>query len=143
MFSVCDGAMEGHSLSGTAYTAMLFSLHVVSSKKENSDCFNKLCWAFSTIKLTIDFAVDCREDGRGVFCRILQQVSTYHFLLHRATTKLLPVLGVSPICEFCLHGATRGVTVSMPAFLACHQCYCAGLSLAWGLNLRAVVCGIF
>ena len=38
---------------------------------------------------------------------------------------------------------TRGVTVSMSAFLACHQCYCEGSSLAWGLNLRAVVCGIF
>ena len=42
-----------------------------------------------------------------------------------------------------IFGATRGVTVSMSAFLACHQCYCAGSSLAWGLNLRAVVCGIF
>ena len=41
------------------------------------------------------------------------------------------------------NGATRGVTVSMSAFLACHQCYCMGSSLAWGLNLRAVVCGIF
>ena len=30
--------------------------------------------------------------------------------------------------------ATRGVTVSMSAFLACHQCYCAGSSLAWGLS---------
>ena len=40
-------------------------------------------------------------------------------------------------------GATRGVTVSMSAFLTCHQCYCAGSSLAWGLNIRAVVCGIF
>ena len=43
-------------------------------------------------------------------------------------------------------GATRGVTVSMSAFLACHQCYCACSSLVWGLkrlNLRAVVCGIF
>ena len=37
---------------------------------------------------------------------------------------------------------TCGVTVSMSAFLACHQCYSAGLSLAWGLNLRALVCGI-
>ena len=37
----------------------------------------------------------------------------------------------------------HGVTVSMSAFLACHQCYCAGSSLAWGLNLRALVCGIF
>ena len=39
--------------------------------------------------------------------------------------------------------ATRGVTVSMSAFLACHQCYYAGSSLVWGLNLWAVVCGIF
>ena len=39
--------------------------------------------------------------------------------------------------------ATRGVTVSMSAFLACHQCHCAGSSLAWGLNLWTVVCGIF
>ena len=38
---------------------------------------------------------------------------------------------------------TRGVTVSTSAFLACHQYYCAGSSLAWGLNLRAVACGIF
>ena len=38
---------------------------------------------------------------------------------------------------------TRGVTVGMSAVLACHQCYCAGSSLAWGLNLRAVVCDIF
>ena len=42
-----------------------------------------------------------------------------------------------------IHGATGGVTVSMSTFLACHQCYCAGSSLAWGLNLRAVVHGIF
>ena len=41
------------------------------------------------------------------------------------------------------NGATRGVTVSTPAFLACHWCYCARSSLAWGLNLRTVVCGIF
>ena len=40
-------------------------------------------------------------------------------------------------------GATCGVTVSMSAFLACHQCYCAGSSLAWGLNLWALVCSIF
>ena len=40
-------------------------------------------------------------------------------------------------------GAKRGVTVSTSAFLACHQCYCAGSSLAWGLNLRDLVCGIF
>ena len=37
----------------------------------------------------------------------------------------------------------RGVMLSMSAFLACHQCYCAGSSLAWGLNLWALVCGIF
>ena len=33
--------------------------------------------------------------------------------------------------------ATRDVTVSMSAFLAYHQCYCADSSLTWGLNLRA------
>ena len=32
---------------------------------------------------------------------------------------------------------------STSAFPACHQCYCAGLSLAWSLNLRVLVCGIF
>ena len=31
-------------------------------------------------------------------------------------------------------GATRGATVSMSAFLACHQCYCAGSSLALELE---------
>ena len=35
--------------------------------------------------------------------------------------------------------ATCGVMVSMSAFLACHECYSAGLSLAWGLNLWALV----
>ena len=48
-----------------------------------------------------------------------------------------------PVEEFRRMGATRGVTVSTCAFLACHQCYCAGSSLAWGLNIRALVCGIF
>ena len=52
-------------------------------------------------------------------------------------------LGVSERCVRLKHRATRGVAVSMSAFLACHQCYCAGSSLAWGLNLSAVVCGIF
>ena len=42
-----------------------------------------------------------------------------------------------------LLGATRGVTVSMSAFLAFHHCYCAGSSHAWGLNFWAAVCGIF
>ena len=32
---------------------------------------------------------------------------------------------------------------SMSAFLACHQYYCVGLNLAWGLNLQALACGIF
>ena len=42
-----------------------------------------------------------------------------------------------------LKDMTCGVTVSMSVFLACHQCYCAGSSLVWGLNLRAVICGTF
>ena len=36
-------------------------------------------------------------------------------------------------------GTTRGVTVNTSVFIACHQCCCAGLSLAWGSNLRADV----
>ena len=40
-------------------------------------------------------------------------------------------------------GVMHGVTVTMPAFPACHQCCYAGLSLVWGLNLLALVCGIF
>ena len=38
---------------------------------------------------------------------------------------------------------TCGVTVAMSAFLACHQCYYVGSSLAWGLNLQALLCGTF
>ena len=49
--------------------------------------------------------------------------------------------GCACVCKHII--LMRGVMVSMSAFLACHQCYCAGSSLAWGLNLRAVVCGIF
>ena len=40
-------------------------------------------------------------------------------------------------------GATHGVMISTSAFLACHQCCCVCSSLAWGLNLWALVCGIF
>ena len=40
-------------------------------------------------------------------------------------------------------GAICGVMVSVSAFLARHKCYCVGSSLAWGLSLRALVCGIF
>ena len=40
-------------------------------------------------------------------------------------------------------GGMRGVAVTLSAFLACHKCYYAGLSLTWGLNLWALVCGIF
>ena len=62
------------------------------------------------------------------------------FFLHIPSSFTYPL----PSHTLFLHiPSTRGVTVSMSAFLACHQCYCAGSSLAWGLNLRAVVCGIF
>ena len=40
-------------------------------------------------------------------------------------------------------GATRGLTVSTSVFLVCNQCCSLDLSLAWGLNLWALVCGIF
>ena len=51
----------------------------------------------------------------------------------------------SPVLKhiFSIGCLTCGVTVSMSAFLACHQCSCAGSSLAWGLHLRALVYGIF
>ena len=47
------------------------------------------------------------------------------------------------VTDICWCGAMHGVTVSTSAFLACHKCCCVGSSLAWGLNLRALVCGIF
>ena len=53
------------------------------------------------------------------------------------------VFSQSSYSTWTMFGMFCGVTVSMSAFLACHQCYCTGSSLAWGLNLRAVVCGIF
>ena len=42
-------------------------------------------------------------------------------------------------------GAMCGVMVSMsPIFTsACHQCKSTGSSLGWGLNFRALACGIF
>ena len=59
------------------------------------------------------------------------------------STMCLHLTAIFLPCVYC-HGATRGVAVSMSAFLACHQCYCAGSCLAWGLNLRTVVvCGLF
>ena len=47
------------------------------------------------------------------------------------------------LCIIALIGATHGVTVSTSASPACYQCYCAGSSFAWGLNLRDLVCDIF
>ena len=39
-------------------------------------------------------------------------------------------------------GATRSVTVNTSAFLPSYQCYCTSSRLAFGLNLRSLVCGI-
>ena len=50
----------------------------------------------------------------------------------------LPGTGLPELVE-----VIRGVTVSASAFLACHQCYCAGSSLALGLNLWVLVCVAF
>ena len=44
---------------------------------------------------------------------------------------------------FLCFGVMRCVTGCTSAFLACHECYCAALSLAWSLNLRALVYNIF
>ena len=57
-----------------------------------------------------------------------------------AERMVLPRMNSMLLCKF---GATRGVTVSTSSFLACHQYDCAGSSLAWGLNLWALVHGIF
>ena len=51
-----------------------------------------------------------------------------------------PVHGEASLALFAV---MHCVMVSTSAFLACHPCYCAGLSLAWVLKLRALVCGIF
>ena len=61
----------------------------------------------------------------------------------RHSWQLQKLLLLSRWCGYHQLGATRGVTVSMSAFLACHQGYCSGSSLAWGLNLRAVVFSVF
>ena len=63
---------------------------------------------------------------------------------HDFLSKYLPLtLGLIAYWRQKQETHTRGVTVSTPASLACHQYNCAGSSLAWGLNLRAVVFGIF
>ena len=74
------------------------------------------------------------DEGRGDGCTCREQIAEgiRRLCLQHKTNDGNPL--IKPTC---------GVTVSMSAFLACHQCYCAGSSLAWGLNLRAVVCGIF
>ena len=74
--------------------------------------------------------ITLKPEGHFKLCG--PQKTGYEFLLDEIRRKKLVT-----------YGATRGVTVSMSAFLTCHQCYCAGSSLAWGLNLRALVCGIF
>ena len=62
-------------------------------------------------------------------------IGTPRLPLSRPTSKQLGQGGSHEI-------ATRGVTVSTSAFLACHQCCCEGSGFAWGWNLRALVCGI-
>ena len=70
----------------------------------------------------------CRE-GMGVLAVRLER-SKFSAALQESG-------GVMYVCMYvCMYRATRGVTVSMSAFLACHQCYCAGSSLGWGLNLN-------
>ena len=62
--------------------------------------------------------------------------------LHNPPSSLfLKLLSISDLPNWrpTIKGWCVSVTVSTSAFLACHQCYSAGLSLAWGLNLRALV----
>ena len=71
------------------------------------------------------------------------QIFEMQSIEQRLFSLTLNILSTINVSGHATHGATHGVTVSMSAFLACHQCYCAGSSLAWGLNVRAVVCDIF
>ena len=69
----------------------------------------------------------------------------------RESNPCLPLTGqapcrwIQPRCApwFAMFGVTRGVMVSMSAFLTCDQCYCVGSSPGWGLTFQALVCGIF
>ena len=88
------------------------------------------CWLFSW-KLIHPF-IDHKKDTEWQF--------TCHALHPRV--KILSLAPRQHTIYTSYKGATHGVTVSMSAFLACHQFYCADSSFAWGLNLRAVVCGI-
>ena len=54
-----------------------------------------------------------------------------HTITGEASCRLVRKDGEAVVCSS--NGMTRGVTAS----LACHQCYSAGSSLVWGLNLRA------
>ena len=90
--------------------------------------FNSISWGWSC-------ALFFKNSGKDVCCRL----SRDSFICGLQCCSA-PLWVVSIQWPF---GATRGVTVSISAFLACHQCYCVGSSLAWGLNLRDVVCGIF
>ena len=80
---------------------------------------------------------------------VLQRLLLMVRMLSLLQTVLLLAPSPHPHCRSChcttciTIGATRGVMVNRSAFLACHQCYCAGSSLAWGLNLWTSVCGIF
>ena len=52
-------------------------------------------------------------------------------------------MALNPGSKRDVHHRTRVGRRVVSAFLACHQCYCEGSSLAWGLNFRALVCDIF
>ena len=67
---------------------------------------------------------------------VCQHTSPFAFLPLSAclsASQSAPQVGMCACMKACLCmyiGATRGVTVSMSALLACRQCYCAGSSLA-------------
>ena len=56
---------------------------------------------------------------------------------HKTRVEIEIYIGFSYLLKRDRFGAMRTLTVSTSVFLACHQCYCAGLSFAWGLNLLA------
>ena len=61
---------------------------------------------------------------------------------HRSSLLVLTGCNPGPVTNISDSWATCGVMVSMSAFLACHQCLSAGLSLEF-FGFKKLVCGIF
>ena len=81
----------------------------------------------------------CKVMGRGCVlfqvCRMLVLIQFRVWLmLGLLVLKSERKMSFTSLCWMSPQDTTRGVTVSMSAFLACHQCYCVGLSPTSGLE---------